>query len=322
MGIRGIKTLIKKFAPEAFETTTLNLLRGKTICIDSSIFLYKFRYTYKTDNFHILGFLNLINKFNEYNIKCIFVFDGKPPQAKSETLKQRREKKEKIKERIVVLKNLVHGPEFINSDSDEEFNVDEENLKRLEHIQRLERTVITITRQHSIEVIELLKSIGTPFLVANSEAEKACVYLQKHGYADFILTEDTDCMTFGGHSVIFAKANTYTICHLNKILEGLNLSQTQFIDLCILCGCDYTTTIPKVGPATALKYIKRYGLIENIPDLPPEFDYQLARDLFTVEEEYTLNFELVKNRQVFSEICQQWNIDKKYFNFNFSEFLI
>jgi flap endonuclease-1 len=319
MGIKGIKNLIKKFAPEAFETTTLNLLRGKTICIDSSIFLYKFRYIHKTDNFHILGFLNLINKFNEYNIKCIFVFDGKPPQAKSETLKLRREKKEKIKERIVALKNLVQGPEFINSDSEEE-QLEDQTL--VSEIQRLERTIITITRQHSLEVIELLKSIGIPFLVANSEAEKACVYLQKHRHADFILTEDTDCLTFGGHSVIFAKANIYTVCHLNKILNGLNLTMAQFIDLCILCGCDYTTTIPGVGPATALKYIKKYGSIENIPSLPPDFDYQLARDLFTVEEEYDLNFELTRNNQRFSEICQQWNIDKKYFKFNFSEFLI
>jgi flap endonuclease-1 len=321
MGIKGIKNLIKKFAPEAFQTINLNLLRGKTICIDSSIFLYKFRYVYNTDNFHILGFLNLIVKFRDHGIKCIFVFDGKPPQAKSETLKQRREKKEKIKERIVVLKNKVHAPEFFDSDPEDEPQTSEGETLSLE-IERLERTLLNVSRQHSLDVIELLKSIGIPFFVAVSEAEKACVYLQKHGYADHVLTEDTDCLTFGSSSVIFAKGNTYTLCTLNRILNDLNLTQNEFIDLCILCGCDYTGTIPKVGPATALKYIKKYGSIENIPDLPPEFEYLIAREIFTSEEHYTLNFDLAKNKQRFSEICQQFNIEEKSFKFNFPEFLI
>jgi flap endonuclease-1 len=230
-------------------------------------------------------------------------------------------KKEKIKERIVVLKNKVHEPEFIDSDpEDEPVEVQDETLNL--EIERLERTLLTVSRQHSLDVMELLKSIGIPFFVAVSEAEKACVYLQKNGYADHILSEDTDCLTFGGGSVIFAKANVYTICNLNVVLNGLDLTQNEFVDLCILCGCDYTGTIPKVGPATALKYIKRYGSIENIPNLPQEFEYQVAREIFTSREEYVLNFELTRNRQQFSEICQQWNIDEKYFKFNFPEFLI
>ena len=30
---------------------------------------------------------------------------------------------------------------------------------------------------------------------------------------------------------------------LFKVLAGLGLTKEQFIDMCILCGCDYTSTI-------------------------------------------------------------------------------
>ena len=38
----------------------------------------------------------------------------------------------------------------------------------------------------------------------------------------------------------------------------------EFIDFCILSGCDYLSTIPKFGPGTALKYIKQHKNIETI----------------------------------------------------------
>ena len=59
------------------------------------------------------------------------------------------------------------------------------------------------------------------------------------------------------------------------------ISFESFIDLCILCGCDYTGTIPKIGPVTALKLIKRHQLIENMPiTIPESFEYKMARELF------------------------------------------
>ena len=30
---------------------------------------------------------------------------------------------------------------------------------------------------------------------------------------------------------------------LSDVLDGLKLTKEEFIDLCILCGCDYTSTI-------------------------------------------------------------------------------
>lgn len=48
------------------------------------------------------------------------------------------------------------------------------------------------------------------------------------------------------------------------MLQELNLTYNQFVDLCILCGCDYTENIEGIGPLTALKLINQYQNIESI----------------------------------------------------------
>ena len=43
------------------------------------------------------------------------------------------------------------------------------------------------------------------------------------------------------------------------------MNQEQFIDLCILCGCDYTTNITGIGPIKAYQYLTEHGgKIENV----------------------------------------------------------
>merc|ERR1719373_513348 len=66
----------------------------------------------------------------------------------------------------------------------------------------------------------------------------------------------------------------------------------HFIDICILCGCDYCPSIRGIGPKKAYEYIKKYndieGLLEKIktePTLqrfvvPEDWQYQKARQLF------------------------------------------
>lgn len=38
----------------------------------------------------------------------------------------------------------------------------------------------------------------------------------------------------------------------------------QFIDFCILCGCDYVTRIGGFGSTSAYNAIKKYGTIEEV----------------------------------------------------------
>lgn len=41
----------------------------------------------------------------------------------------------------------------------------------------------------------------------------------------------------------------------------LELTNEEFIDMCILSGCDYASKIEGIGPVKALKFIKEYHSI-------------------------------------------------------------
>jgi flap endonuclease-1 len=76
----------------------------------------------------------------------------------------------------------------------------------------------------------------------------------------------------------------------------------QFIDLCILLGCDYCDSIRGIGPKRALELITKHKSIETIIEkidktkytLPENWPFVEARRLFTdpdVEQtDFTLNW--------------------------------
>ena len=332
MGIKGLKKIIQKNAPSSINEINIKSLRGSTICIDSSILLYKYRYTYTSDNFHILGFINKIVELLTHRIVPVFVFDGKPPDAKKDVLLKRMESRNKLKERIEKLKEDLgtYGDEFIDSDSDSEsISLEEINKLKLmnKELQQLEKNSLTVNKKHSEEVIEMLKSIGIPFLVADGEAEEYCAFLQKNKYVDYILTEDTDSLTFGGDSILFnvpKSKNNFYLCKLNPVLVGLGINHAQFIDFCILCGCDYTCTIPKIGPVTALNIIKTHGSIEAFISnnvrytIPENFNYVLARELFNKNNSFsklnqTISLNTI-NKTLFREILLKNEINSNFEN--------
>jgi flap endonuclease-1 len=304
MGIKGLKQLIRKHAPDAIKPFYFELLHGKKVVIDSSILLYKFRYTYSTDDFHIRGFKQKIEEFKKIGTFPIFVFDGKPPDAKREVLNQRKETRIKMKDRLENLtkefNELEIEPnfqEFIHdSEEDDELPEIEVKAKKIhQEIQKIKKNLLYVHKNHSIEVMKLLKDLGIPFFESFGEAEEYCVFLQKKGIAEYILTEDTDSLAFGGTNIICQTKTNYEILNLECILESLQINFTEFIDLCILCGCDYTCKIPKVGPTSALKIIKEYRTLENFIEnkknlvIPDSFDFNLARSLFLQNNSFELN---------------------------------
>ena len=315
MGIQGLKKVIKKHAEKSLREVDITFLNGSTIAIDSSILLYKYRYIYSSDDFHIKGFNLLITEFKSFNINPVFVFDGKPPEAKQDTLNKRIEIKTKLNEKINLLtikKNeliqntsseLVNNLEEYIDDSEipeNELNESTEPSSELieinKELSKLQKNNLVITKKHSQEVMELLSSLGVNFIKATGEAEEYCSFLQKNDFVDYVLTEDTDSLTFGAKKVLFnipKVKNKFLLVDLDLVLSEMELTYSQFIDFCILCGCDYTCTIPKVGPVTALKLIKEFNSIEGIVNsgknyqIPDNFNYLNARSLFIKNEEYS-----------------------------------
>ncbi|KAK3441388.1 hypothetical protein EUGRSUZ_B01344 [Eucalyptus grandis] len=116
------------------------------------------------------------------------------------------------------------------------------------------------------------------------EAGKMSSFSLTHMLVYAVASEDMDSLTFG--APIFLR-------HImdpssRKILEEMNLDMDQFIDLCILSGCDYCESIRGIGGLTALKLIRQHGSIENILEkinkqryqIPDNWPYSEARLLF------------------------------------------
>jgi flap endonuclease-1 len=83
-------------------------------------------------------------------------------------------------------------------------------------------------------------------------------------------TEDMDALTFGSSILLrhltFSEARKMPIkeFYLDKVLEGFEMDRDQFVDLCILLGCDYVDKIKGIGPKKAIELVKKHKNIENI----------------------------------------------------------
>ena len=91
MGIKNLKNILIAKCSSAIVQRKLNSYNGMIIGVDLSIFLYK--YLYRNDD-HIEGLTRFILKLLKNNIYPVFVFDGKPPKEKGETLQERKQKRE------------------------------------------------------------------------------------------------------------------------------------------------------------------------------------------------------------------------------------
>lgn len=144
---------------------------------------------------------------------------------------------------------------------------------------------------------KLLKLMGIPYIDAPTEAEAQCAVLARAGKVYAAASEDMDTLCFEAPILLrhltFSEQRKEPIqeIHLNRALEGLGMDRKQFIDLCILLGCDYLEPIPKVGPNTALKLIREHGSLEKVVEaiendpkkkyvIPEYWPYQDARELF------------------------------------------
>jgi flap endonuclease-1 len=83
-------------------------------------------------------------------------------------------------------------------------------------------------------------------------------------------SEDMDTLTFNApilyRHLTFSEAKKEPISEINlkHALEGLEMEMPQFIDLCILLGCDYLEPIKGIGPKSALKLVREYGGLKGV----------------------------------------------------------
>ena len=137
----------------------------------------------------------------------------------------------------------------------------------LEGAKRMAGRSIRVTPEMMEDAKKLLRMMGTPVIEAPGEAEAQCAWITKLGLAYGTASEDMDSLTFGSQVLLRgfnSKKEPILHIELKEVLEGFQMTIEEFVDLCILCGCDYTTNIPGIGPVKAFKYMEECRNIEKV----------------------------------------------------------
>lgn len=264
----GIKSLMKTLSEEVsgcIREISMGQLGGRIVALDASMAMYQFLIAVRSGDgsggptqmltneagevtSHIQGMFNRTIRLMENGLKPVYVFDGKAPTMKGGELAKRTERRQAAKE------NLEQATEQGNA----------------EDIEKFTRRLVRVTKEHNEECKTLLRLMGVPVIEAPCEAEATCAELAKHGKVFATGTEDMDALTFGSPVLLrrltIAASRKLPILEINleKALAGLGLTHEQFIDFCIMCGCDYCDTIRGIGPKKALSAIREHQTIEAI----------------------------------------------------------
>lgn len=222
---------------------------------------------------HLMGLFYRTLRIVDNGIKPLYVFDGAPPKLKSGELAKRFQRKSEAQEQ----------------------HEDAKETGTAEEVEKFSRRTVRVTREHNEEARRLLKLMGVPYIIAPTEAEAQCAVLARAGKVYAAASEDMDTLTFDSPVLLrhltFSEQRKEPIqeIHLDRVLEGLEMDRDQFIDLCILLGCDYVDPVKGIGPKVALNLIKEHKTLEEVVKhikktekytLPEDWPYAEARLLF------------------------------------------
>ena len=287
MTIKGLKKLLKTKCPLVFKTLSMYRFKGSKIAIEVSGLAYSY-WSPVQDNIIdamknplldidmdkiISSWLNnmwsLLNKFLKLNITPVMVFDGKPPDEKKAVIEERQRKKKVSRDAIEVLKNKLESMDpFSRSPSD------------LNEIKKLYKSAGLLSAEHFSILKLFLNGLGLPVLQAKSEAEELCCTLCREGLVSAVYCDDSDCLAHLSPCWIFEKSAKKTYVKerseyledfefvlLDDVLQELNLTKDTFIDLCIMCGCDYNENVAQIAAGNSYKLLKEHENIEKVIDI-------------------------------------------------------
>ncbi|KAJ3282165.1 Elongation of fatty acids protein 2 [Borealophlyctis nickersoniae] len=288
MGIHGLSKVIGDHAPAANKSNEIKNYFGRKVAIDASTSIYQFLIAVRQQDgmqltneagettSHLMGIFYRTIRMVDNGIKPVYVFDGKPPNLKSAELKKRSDRRTEAETTAAAANEAGDAENF----------------------DKFSRRTVKVTKEHNEECRRLLRLMGIPYVEAPSEAEAQCAALAAAGKVYAAGSEDMDTLTFGSPILLrhltFSEQRKMPIAemHLDKTLEGLGMTQDQFIDLCILLGCDYCDSIKGIGPHRAVTLMKEHGSLEKVIaaldpkkyPIPEDWPYVEVRKLFKEPE--------------------------------------
>ncbi len=292
-------------------------LAGRKIAVDANNFLYQFLALVRTPRgfpleapngsitSHLAGLLYRTTRLlSEYNMRLVFVFDGKPPEYKQREIEKRRQLREKVTREW------------------------QEALKAADYDKAFSKAVMTsrLTQPMIQDAKKLLELLGIPYVQAPSEAEAQAAYMAMKGDVWASSSKDYDSLLFGtprliryltisGREFLPSKMTSRPLkpelITLEEFLSRIGITREQLIDVAILMGTDFNEGIKGIGPKTALRLIRRHGAIESL-----QYEirgkvvtyYEEVRRLFLtpkVAKDYTTNYGRLREDELYTFLCDQ-----------------
>jgi flap endonuclease-1 len=85
------------------------------------------------------------------------------------------------------------------------------------------------------------------------------------GRVSAILTEDSDCLAYlSDYVVLHWSREEEEMVSTTTAANALNLSPSQFQDLCVLLGNDFNARLKGIGPVKAFALIQKYHSLEGV----------------------------------------------------------
>ena len=294
MGIRNLNRHLRDNCPDSIRCINMVDLSGKRIAVDISIYLYK----YESENALLENMYVMLSIFRHYNIIPIFIFDGKPPPEKKALLIKRKENREEAKEEYEKLKHQLDNKE---TDDSEKHDI-------IASMDQLKKQFVQINKEKIETVKSLIRAYGATYYDAPGEADELCALLVIKKKVWACLSEDMDLFVYGCSRVLryfSLLGHTAVMYYMKGILDELQMTQTDFKDVCILSGTDYNINADgnndKVNLRLTFKHFRKFKNSNNNMNF---------YDWLTEHTDYISDMDLlIKINQMFSLDNDRKNLD-------------
>ena len=191
MGIRGLNKYFKHLSSsKSIRQLYIQELKGKTLVVDTSIYIYKFI----EDGSLLNNMFTFITQCMENNITLLFVFDGKPNHLKRDLILTRSQRK------ITASNKYLELEEEYDKHGDTMSEPEKSQIKY--KMGEYKKRSIRVTKDDISKVKLLMDSLGVFYCDAPEEADVVCSYYVERGYAWACVSDDMDMFAYGCPRVI------------------------------------------------------------------------------------------------------------------------
>lgn len=231
-------------------------LAGRTLAVDGYNAAYQFLATIRQRDgqlfsdpegrvtSHLMGAFYRTTSLLQQGVLPVWVFDGKPPDLKAGTIRQRIAVKEKAESQYQ--EALAAGD--------------------LETARRKAAQTSRLTRPMVGELVQLLAAMGVPTVQAPGEGEAQAAVMSAKGVVWASASEDYDTLLFGAPRLVRGLAARgrggaspgAQFIDRSELLANLGIDGEELIAIGIIVGTDFNDGARGYGPKKALKVVQEH----------------------------------------------------------------